>query len=181
MQESFHGKETGIFRDFEDEESARRIYTIWNFPRKIMNATPEEIAHYEKLAMERGGSVGRAIKDGVIVRAPGGPATADLPIKLTEEAFQSLVIDMAHAAGWKVAHFRPARTSKGWRTAVSGDGKGLPDLILVRERVVWAELKAVTKKMTNEQIDWAVWLLDANQEWYCWDPKDMDEIKKVLA
>ncbi len=33
MQESFHGKDGSIFRDFEGEESHLRVYSVWNFPR----------------------------------------------------------------------------------------------------------------------------------------------------
>jgi hypothetical protein len=50
------------------------------------------------------------------------------------------VLELAKICGWRTAHFRPAKTSKGWRTPVSGDGAGLPDLILVRPpEIVFAE------------------------------------------
>jgi len=35
---------------------------------------------------------------------------------LSEADFESRVVDFARLLGWRVAHFRPARTAKGWRT-----------------------------------------------------------------
>lgn len=66
--------------------------------------------------------------------------TAQLDI--SEKAWQSQVLDLARIFGWTVAHFRPAQTSKGWRTPVAADGAGFPDLLLVRDRVLYVELKA---------------------------------------
>ena len=79
--------------------------------------------------------------------------------KLTEAAFQKQVIDLAHVYGWRVAHFRPARTTVGgqetWRTAVSADGQGFPDLVLARNGVVlFRELKTDQGKASHEQLAW---------------------------
>src|SRR5690606_21908778 len=41
------------------------------------------------------------------------------------------ILDRARWFGVVTAHFRPARTKTGWVTAVAGDGKGFPDLVLV--------------------------------------------------
>jgi hypothetical protein len=49
-----------------------------------------------------------------------------------EQSFQSVVIEVARLAGWRVAHFRAARTVKGWKVPVTADGAGWPDLVLVR-------------------------------------------------
>jgi hypothetical protein len=46
---------------------------------------------------------------------------------LSEAAFTDAVIELARLGGWRVAHFRPARTASGWRTPVQGDGAGFPD------------------------------------------------------
>jgi len=65
------------------------------------------------------------------------------------------IIDLAHLHGWRVAHFRPARTAAGWRTPVAGDGVGCPDLIMVRgPRLIAAELKSKGGDLTVEQIAW---------------------------
>jgi hypothetical protein len=52
----------------------------------------------------------------------------------SEASFLEQIIDLAHLFGWRVAHFRAARTFSGWRTPVQGDGKGFPDLVLCRRR-----------------------------------------------
>jgi hypothetical protein len=55
------------------------------------------------------------------------------------------VIEAAHVYGWRCAHFRPARTRHGWRTAVAADGAGFPDLVLIhpgRREIIARELKA---------------------------------------
>jgi VRR-NUC domain len=76
-------------------------------------------------------------------------------IPLTETEFQRQVTDLAEILGWQWVHFRPAQTSRGWRTPVSGPlGKGWPDLVLVRERdrrLLFIELKAGKGKTTPEQ------------------------------
>jgi hypothetical protein len=58
-----------------------------------------------------------------------------LAIKLptiTEAEFLAQVLQLAKLCGWLTAHFRPAKTAHGWRTAVQGDGAGWPDLVLLR-------------------------------------------------
>lgn len=107
---------------------------------------------------------------------------------MTEAEFQRNVIQLAGIFGWHVAHFRPARTKHGWRTAMAGD-PGYPDLTLARRgRVITAELKSDTGKVTPDQQAW----LDAlagnpaavreapGIEVYVWRPRDIDEISKVL-
>jgi len=99
----------------------------------------------------------------------------------TEDAWRDEVIEAAHAFGWSVAYFRPARTERGWRTPVGADGKGWLDLTLVRERVIFAELKrqAVTE-LEPDQETWKLRLEGACQEVYVWRPGDMDEVIAVL-
>jgi hypothetical protein len=100
-----------------------------------------------------------------------------------EAAFQSVVIETARLAGWRVAHFRAAKTSKGWRTPVTADGAGWPDLVLVRPpRLLFAELKSETGKLSERQADWlAVLRLLPNVETYLWRPGDWDELVEVLT
>jgi hypothetical protein len=78
------------------------------------------------------------------------------------------VIEAAHICGWLVAHFRPARTAHGWRTAVQGDGKGFPDFVLVHggaRRVWFVELKRDGAKLSDEQRRWGETLLAAGVVW----------------
>ncbi len=100
---------------------------------------------------------------------------------ITEAEFQGQLIDLAHIYGWKVAHFRTARTLKGWVTPVSADGKGFPDLVMVRgNRLIAAELKSERGKTTEEQRDWMRSLSDAGAEIYLWRPSDWTQIIRAL-
>jgi hypothetical protein len=104
-------------------------------------------------------------------------------VDISEDEFQTQVIDSAHLHGWKVAHFRKARTKDGWITAVSADGKGWNDLFCVRPstgHVFAAELKSARGKRTPEQIAWASWMEAVGIAAYVWKPSDWDEINSVL-
>jgi hypothetical protein len=89
---------------------------------------------------------------------------------------------LAPILGWHVAHFRPAKTENGWRTAVSADGKGFPDLVLVRERVVWVECKGQHERVSPEQVAWGEWLVAAGEEYYVWRPRDWEDgtVERIL-
>lgn len=99
-----------------------------------------------------------------------------------ENQFQQAVIECAHLLGWQVAHFRPARTKHGWRTAVGADGKGFPDLVMVRrERIVFAELKTKRGVLSDDQRRWQELLERAAPvEMFVWRPADWDQIQTVL-
>lgn len=88
---------------------------------------------------------------------------------VSEAQFQSALIEMAHVLGWKCVHFRPALNGSGnWRTPVAADGGGWVDLVLVRDRVIFAELKSVRGKMSPEQVAWKDSLEAAGAEYYLW-------------
>jgi VRR-NUC domain len=91
---------------------------------------------------------------------------------MTEQELLDNVLEMARLFGWRVAHFRPAMTKHGWRTPVSADGKGFPDLVLVRDRVIFVELKAAKGHMSPEQLDWMAAFSNANAECHVWRPID---------
>jgi hypothetical protein len=100
---------------------------------------------------------------------------------MTEAEFQRSVIELAHRFGYKVAHFRPAQTKSGhWVTPVQADGAGFPDLVLVRDRVIFAELKSETGQISLHQAVWEDALRNAGAEYYCWKPSDWDEIEANL-
>lgn len=101
---------------------------------------------------------------------------------VTEAGFTYTVIQYARLQGWRVCHFRPAMTSKGWRTAVQGDGKGFPDLVLCRRGVlIFAELKVGSRKLTVEQQYWLGALAMTGHLATVWYPDQWDEIERVLA
>lgn len=109
-------------------------------------------------------------------------ATTPRAMSQTEAQFQRAVLEFAKLHGWRCAHFRPAQNGKGqWRTAVAADGKGFPDLVLVRDRVLFVELKSSKGRKSIEQREWASALIRAGADWDCWQPKDWDLIERVLA
>ena len=99
----------------------------------------------------------------------------------TEAGFQEAVMALAHTQGWLVAHFRPARTDQGWRTPVAAEGAGFPDLVLVRDRVIFAELKTERGRVRPEQQRWLDALAGAGAEAVLWRPSDWETIVDVLA
>jgi VRR-NUC domain len=100
----------------------------------------------------------------------------------SEAAFTATVLELARVLGWRVVHFRPARTARGWRTPVQGDGAGFPDVVLVKPpRVIFAELKSDTGTVSPQQRAW----LDAlgrcpGVEAHVWRPRDLREIEASL-
>lgn len=122
---------------------------------------------------------------------------------MTSEAdLQNQVIDLAKLTGWLVHHGRPARTGKctkcpgtgyvagricprckgsgqGWATPIQGD-KGFMDLVLIRDRVVLAELKSAKGRLSPEQRTWIDAAVAAGAEVYVWRPADWDHIVEVL-
>lgn len=97
-----------------------------------------------------------------------------------ERDWQRDVVRLAQTLGWKVAFFRPAKTTKGWRTAVGADGAGFPDLCLVRDRIIFAELKNERGRMAEQQLEWKAALEVAGVEAYVWRPDDLDDVMAVL-
>ncbi len=102
---------------------------------------------------------------------------------MTEAEWQRRVIDLAQFLGWRVAHFRPARTATGWRTAVEADGVGYPDLTAVRGgRLLFAELKSESGRVTTTQKEWLSELSSVpGLEVYLWRPSDWPVVQRVLA
>lgn len=96
-----------------------------------------------------------------------------------EATFQRQIERLAQMAGWYVFHIYNPTWSKA----------GFPDLVLIRERVVWVELKARSTttnkrgKLSPEQETWRDMLKAAGQEWYVWwddSPEDTAEAERVL-
>ncbi len=102
---------------------------------------------------------------------------------LAERDFERQVLELARLCGWRTAHFRPARTSKGWRTPVSGDGAGFPDIVLCRPPLVlFAELKSERGKLRPEQREWLEILGRCEGvEARLWRPRDFEEIERTLC
>jgi len=103
-------------------------------------------------------------------------------VKVSEAAFQQVVIDVARWHGWKVFHPLPAQNARGrWRTAQAGD-TGFPDLVLAHPKhgVIFAELKSAIGKLSDHQQAWLDTLRQAGAEVYVWRPADIEQIKAIL-
>lgn len=101
---------------------------------------------------------------------------------VSEKEFTAQVIKYAKLNGWRVLHIRPARrgTDGDYRTPVAGDGKGFPDLLMLREeRMVIAELKVKTKK-TPAQVAWLQAFMLVTEDVFTWHPWEWDEIESTL-
>lgn len=93
-------------------------------------------------------------------------------LPMSEADLLTAVLDLCRVLHLRTAHFRPAKTEKGWRTAVSGDGKGFPDLIIVGSRLIARELKAERGRLSPEQVAWRGALFIAGVDATAWYPSD---------
>lgn len=96
-----------------------------------------------------------------------------------EKDFRKRVIQLAQAHGWRVAHFRTVtiKGKKGYyfATPFLADGKGFPDLVLVRgDTLLFVELKRQGEQLSHEQMMWRAALLGAGQRAWVWRPNDWD-------
>ncbi len=73
---------------------------------------------------------------------------------ISETAFSTQVEDLLKLYQWRWTHFRPAWSSKGYRTPIKGH-KGFPDYVCVRPpRLIFAEIKSEIGKLSPEQDGW---------------------------
>lgn len=96
-----------------------------------------------------------------------------LPLHLyTERDWDHQLKQLCDQLGWTL-NYHTLR-SKGSRS-------GFPDRVLVRDRLVAAELKTETGKPTDAQREWLDGLSAAGIETYLWRPSDLDEAARVLS
>jgi VRR-NUC domain len=104
-------------------------------------------------------------------------------VKMTEAELLVNVLELAELLKYRCAHFRPGMNRRGqWSTAMSGT-VGFPDLVLTRDRVIFAELKSSTGRVGVNQQDWLHALSHAGAECHVWYPRDWTDgtIEKVLG
>ena len=99
------------------------------------------------------------------------PRQTPARLGITEAEWARTVVEYAELMGWRVY--------RAWLSVRSP--AGYPDLTLVRERVVWAELKAEEGKLTKAQREWEYALYFAGANCYVWRPSDWDEVQRVLG
>ena len=85
---------------------------------------------------------------------------------MTEKSFQASVIRVARTLGWLVYHTFDSRRS----------ASGFPDLVLVRDRILYRELKVGKNKLSPTQKLWRDSIRDAGGDWAEWRDTDMDDI-----
>jgi len=104
-----------------------------------------------------------------------------LRARMSEDAFQQWVVDLAKVYGWRHYHTRFSKRSPS----------GFPDLVLARDgRLIFAELKSEKGHLTPEQREWMADLARVAQRLFMtdpdtvreflWRPSDMEQIEKVL-
>lgn len=98
---------------------------------------------------------------------------------ISEKDLQLGLIQAATVLGWTVHAERPAQTSNGWRTPIQGY-PGFPDLVLVRDRILFVELKSEAGKLSQSQTDWQERLKAANGDYRLLRPSDIDNFLKEL-
>lgn len=95
----------------------------------------------------------------------------------TEKQFQAAVVEYAEPMGWRTFHPFDSRRSN----------PGFPDLTMVRrERLIFAELKRHTGRVSSAQSAWLMALARVDPaadriEVHLWRPSDWPEIEGVLA
>lgn len=102
----------------------------------------------------------------VLLTPPAPPAP-----NCSEAAFQALVVGLAERFRWIVIHNADSRRTDA----------GVPDLLLLRERCIWRELKTAQGRLRPEQVAMGYRLLRAGGDWAIWRPADWPEIITTLT
>lgn len=101
---------------------------------------------------------------------------------MTEREFQRRVTRLAKDHGWAVRHYSDSRKqTAGGRMVPDREAAGVPDLLLVRERVLWAELKAERGRLRPAQVSMIARLRWAGEDVRLWRPSDWPQIVETLS
>ncbi|WBL18492.1 VRR-NUC domain-containing protein [Citricoccus sp. NR2] len=95
-------------------------------------------------------------------------ASTVLAAQMTERQLQGSVQQLATLHGWRWYHVTDSR-----RTV-----PGFPDLVMVhptQQRVIWAELKRASGRLTADQKAWIADLEAAGQEVHVWRPTHLQD------
>lgn len=102
---------------------------------------------------------------------PPNAARDALDATMSEADWQRQVVAFAEANGWTCWHDHDARRNDS----------GLPDLLLIRERVIFAELKRQGGRVRPVQRWFHGLLGGAGAEIYVWYPRDWPDVQRVLG
>lgn len=98
---------------------------------------------------------------------------------IPEKQFQRDIQKLLDIHGWTSYHAADNIPRGGW---IANIRPGFPDLTAVRAgRLIFAELKTETGRVSPAQLDWHEQLRAAGVEVFIWRPSDMEEILKVLV
>jgi hypothetical protein len=101
--------------------------------------------------------------------------------EVSESAFQRAVLDYARKSKWRCCHFSDSRRQVRPGVFVGDkDAAGFPDIVAIRERVIFIELKAARGRIRPAQLEWLGALEEAGAEVYCWRPADWPTIEHTL-
>lgn len=92
---------------------------------------------------------------------------------ISEKQWQEQVLDVAARYGWRTFHWPDSRrvTAPGW-----------PDLSLLKgDRLLFAELKTRTGRLSTEQRVVLAGLIASGQEVAVWRPADLVEVIRILG
>lgn len=130
-----------------------------------MKLTQAEIAEL----VARGATVGPTV--GELMGADTRIEVPAISMKPRRESqFQADVIRFARHHGWKCYHTHDSRKSE----------PGFLDLVMARDRVIFAELKMPDGRLTPEQVEWLEFLARAGAITRVWRPQDAAEIEREL-
>jgi hypothetical protein len=91
---------------------------------------------------------------------------------LSEREWQRTVVDLARQLGWRLTyHTHDSRKS----------AHGFPDLVLVRERILYLELKSEGGKVSPAQQEWLDALNAADGEAYVIRPRHLSQLATILS
>ena len=91
--------------------------------------------------------------------------------KLSEKQFQSQIIDIAKRCGWIHYHVPDSRRCE----------PGFPDFVIIKDKVLFRELKTEKGRLTPAQKMWGEKLTSAGANYAVWRPSNMKEIIKQLS
>jgi hypothetical protein len=97
-----------------------------------------------------------------------GSASRLIPL---EADVQATIVEVARLQRWSTYHTRDSR----------GSDAGFPDLTLVRDRIVFVELKRQGERPKPSQIVWLDALARAGGEVYVWKIDDLDDVVATLT
>jgi len=88
-----------------------------------------------------------------------------------ERDVQAAILDIARLLGWRAYHTFDSRKSEA----------GFPDLVLVRDRIIFVEVKREGQRPRPNQVEWLNALSSAGAECYVWTESDYDDAATILS